>query len=218
MGAVAAVSREPAHREREESQAASARSVRGPRREAQWRESSAEPRVDACQDNPVKPSEIAARVNGISTPFGGISWVPAVSDMQVARRVIAFIEVRRVLFGTYANEVPDQCVQSVIEIRNFLTEVIGAGGIADELEQPLRLARGFALRFLDRVGATERSLPDGAGERHLFARSDWRMHDYWFGEALGELRAGAAIQVGVIAARYKIDVEDDLASMLPDAT
>ncbi len=166
----------------------------------------------------MKASEIAARVNGISTPFGGISWVPAVADVQVARRVIAFVEVRRVLFGTYANEVPDQCVQSVIEIRDFLTEVIGAGGVADELEQPLRLARGFCVRFLDRVGATERSLPNNAGERHLFTRTDWRMHDYWFGEALGELRAGVAIQVGVIAARYKLSVDDDLASMLPNAT
>ncbi|HEY4226028.1 MAG TPA: DUF6650 family protein [Pseudolysinimonas sp.] len=164
----------------------------------------------------MKPSEIAARVNGISTPFGGISWIPPVVDVQVARRVITFVEVRRVLFGTAANEVPDQCVASVIEIRNFLTEVIGAGGIADELEKPLRLARGFCVRFLDRVGATERSLPDGAGDRHLFARPDWRMHDYWFGEALGELRAGVAIQIGVIAARYKLDVEDDLAGMLPD--
>ncbi|REJ03930.1 hypothetical protein DY023_16575 [Microbacterium bovistercoris] len=166
----------------------------------------------------MKASEIAARVNGISTPFGGISWTPAVSDVQVARRAIAFIEVRRVLFGTYANEVPDQCVQSVIDIRNFLTEVIGSGGLAAELEQPLRLARGFCVRFLDRVGATERALPDDAGARHLFAQPDWRMHDYWFGEALGELRAGVAVQVGFIAARYKLGVEDDLASILPDAT
>ena len=41
------------------------------------------------------------------------------------------------------------------------------------------------------------------------------MHDYWFGEALGELRAGVGLQVAIIAAAYGLDVEDDLASVLP---
>jgi hypothetical protein len=47
--------------------------------------------------------------------------------------VIAFVEVRRVLFSTYSDEVPAQCVQSVLEIRNFLTETIGQGHIGDKL-------------------------------------------------------------------------------------
>lgn len=171
----------------------------------------------ACEDALMKASEIAARVNGISTPFGGISWVPATADVTVAKKVITFVEVRRVLFGSAPGEVPEHCVRSVIEIRDFLTEVIGAGGIADELEQPLRLARGFCVRFLDRVGASERGLPRGAHERHLYEHRHYGINDYWFGEALGELRAGVAIQVGVVAARYKLSVEDDLASMLPPA-
>jgi len=37
-----------------------------------------------------------------------------------------------VLFSTYSNEVPEECVSSVLEIRGFLSEVIGAGGIAKE--------------------------------------------------------------------------------------
>lgn len=98
--------------------------------------------------------------------------MPAVSDVQVARRVIAFVEVRRVLFGTYANEVSEQCVSSVLEIRDFLTEMIGAGGTAEELKKPSRPARGFCLRSLERVGVTERPLPPEAGERHLFMHRD----------------------------------------------
>ena len=164
----------------------------------------------------MQPSDIAPRVRGISFPAAGDGWIPRIDDEQVARRVITFVEVRRVLFGTYANEVPAQCVDSVIEIRNFLTDVIGTGGIADELEQPLRLARGFCVRFLDRVGASERGLPKEAKDRHLHERVEWQMHDYWFGEALGELRTGVALQIGVIAVRYGLPVEDDLASILPD--
>jgi hypothetical protein len=44
------------------------------------------------------------------------------------------------------------------------------------------------------------------------------MHDYWFGEALGELRTGVALQVAIIAKAFglDVDVEDDLAKVLPN--
>lgn len=51
--------------------------------------------------------------------------------------------------------------------------------------------------------------------RHLFRDAQWRMNDYWFGEALGELRSGVGMQVAVVAAAFGLDVEDDLAIVLP---
>lgn len=162
-------------------------------------------------------SEIAARLNGISTPLGGVSWVPPVVDVEVARSVIVFLEPRRVLFSTYSNEVPDQCVASVLEIRDHLTAILQRGGIAMELEGSIRLMRGYCTRFLERVGATEATVPRGDRDRQLFRHSHWAMHDYWFGEALGELRAGIGLQAGTIAARYRLDIEDDLAGMIPAA-
>ncbi len=40
------------------------------------------------------------------------------------------------------------------------------------------------------------------------------MHDYFFGEALGELRSGVGLQVAIISAAYGLDV-DALADTLP---
>lgn len=103
-------------------------------------------------------------------------------------------------------------MQSVIEIRDFLTEQIGQGRIADELANPLRVMRRYCVGFLTRVGVNERA---GRGDRFLFSEPGYRMMDYFFGEGLGELRAGVGMQIAIIAASFGLDVEDDLAQTLP---
>ena len=47
----------------------------------------------------MKFSEIANRLTGISTPLGGVSWQSSDLEMSAARRVIAFLEDRRVLYA-----------------------------------------------------------------------------------------------------------------------
>jgi hypothetical protein len=167
-------------------------------------------------------ADVVARVPGTSTPVFGISWAPPTVDVTVARDVVAFIETRRVLFSSYTSEVPEECVASVQQIRDFLGTVLGGGaidaaGIAVELREPLRLMRRYCVRFLEVVGAN--AMPDArvtAGRRRQFPPPQWRMHDYWFGEALGELRAGVCLQVAIIAASFGLDVEDYLARRLPE--
>jgi len=77
----------------------------------------------------MKFSEIANRLTGISTPLGGASWEPAELEIGAARRLVAFLEDRRVLYDPGQLEVPSHCVQSVLEIRRCLSEELGIPGV-----------------------------------------------------------------------------------------
>jgi hypothetical protein len=101
----------------------------------------------------MKMSEIASRLNGISTPFFGLSWTPATADVQVAKGVITYLEGRRLPYD--GHEIPPyseairRIDQSVREIRAFLTQTLVAGGIGPEMDQTLRLMRRACMDFLD---------------------------------------------------------------------
>ena len=69
-------------------------------------------------------------------------------------------------------------------------------------------ARRVACRkFLQRVGT--------GGREGIHHANGWGFHSWTFGNAPGELRATFGIYVAKIAAAFKQDVEDRLASILP---
>jgi hypothetical protein len=160
------------------------------------------------------------RITGFQLPGGwGLQWQPEPSDADAARRVVAFLERRRVLFSTHTSEVPEECVTSVLAIADMLTEVLGEATTGRNLVGPLRMMRGACLTFLTRVGATEDRHDPKAGKRRLYREESWRMYDYAFGEALGELRAVVGLQVAMLAEGYNLDIDGylahDLARILP---
>ena len=89
----------------------------------------------------MKFSEIANRLTGISTPLGGVSWQSSDLEVSAARRVIAFLEDRRVLYAPEEMEVASHCVQSVLEIRHFLSGELGKLDAKSEFAASLRAMR-----------------------------------------------------------------------------
>ena len=122
-------------------------------------------------------SEIVNRLTGISTPFGGASWQPAEMEIAAARRVIAFLEDRRVLYEPSEMEVPSHCVHSVIEIRHRLSDELGKLDSGSELAASLRAMRAACRKFLERVGTDGR---DG-----IHDANGGGFHSWTFGSALG---------------------------------
>ena len=145
-------------------------------------------------------SEVLHRVTGISTPIGGVSWEPSKTELAVARRVIAFLEDRRVLYAPGELEIPHHCVMSVIEICHYFTQELGYLDGASVLGANLRAMRAACRKFLDRVGPDGSRVPRGI---------------MGVCEALGELRGVIGVHLARVAAQFKLDIEDDLALILP---
>jgi len=144
--------------------------------------------------------EVARRLTGISCPIFGVSWDPGPAKVASARRVLTFLEDRRVLYAPWDVEVHAHCIASVLEVRRFLTEQLGElDDHDDDIGPHLRAMRAACRQFLRTAGEPED-----------------RPFAFWlFIDALGELRAVFGVHVAQLSAKFGIDVEDDLASILP---
>ncbi|ABK17584.1 DUF6650 family protein [Syntrophobacter fumaroxidans] len=69
----------------------------------------------------LKGKGLLSRLTGVSTPVGGVNWTPPIAEADVAKKLLVFLEDRRVLFMPYDSEVGYYVVESILEIRQRLT-------------------------------------------------------------------------------------------------
>lgn len=135
----------------------------------------------------MKPRQILSTLRGLSIIGTGASWQPPESEMRIAGRLVAFLKDRRVLLNNYELEIPQHCVDSILDIRSFITEQLGElkgrdATITDNLEG----IRAACRRFLNTV--------QGSGHRVILDNSFQPGSNAWdFFTALGELRATIGI-------------------------
>jgi hypothetical protein len=151
--------------------------------------------------------EIASKITGFSFPIFGISWNPSKPEIVVARKVMTFLEDRRVLYVVYELETPKHCTESVIKIREFLTEQLFDLDAKSELATTLRAIRSACRKFLDTIQS-----------QYYFDKSN---RDFGMGEqihfynAMGELRATIGILIGKILVMHGLDFEGQLIEIIP---
>lgn len=144
------------------------------------------------------------RPTGVGAFGFSLNWEKVPGDEHVARRVVTFLEDRRLLFGERHVEDELHCVHSAIEIRRFLTEELTKAKPGRSLAESLRAIRTSMRAFVDAAG------PDARNFRYHHGHMTDR-----FSLALGELRSLVGLHLAVIADQYGIDVEPDLAQILP---
>ena len=145
------------------------------------------------------------RPTGIGGFGFSINWEKFPGDEEVARRMITFLEDRRVLFGKRHGEDEQYCVDSANRIRDFTTDQLTHAKAGKSLATSIRAIRTAVRAFVEAAGPRA---------RNFSYRRDGAMTDE-FSLALGELRSRVGLHVALIAYHYGIQVEDELQQILP---
>ena len=154
--------------------------------------------------------EIANKITGISIPIFGISWTPAKLEIDVAKKVIVYLEDKRVLYVIYELESPRHCLNSVIQIREFLTTQLFDVDGNSELSTILREMRGTCRNFLNNVQEKYSfNKISGTIDRELGTEN---IHFY---NAMGEFRIRMGILIAKVLIMYGINCESDLLNIIP---
>jgi hypothetical protein len=151
--------------------------------------------------------DLARRITGFSTPFFGVQWTPPSAERDAVRAFLSFLEDRRVLYTPYHLEVGGDVERSVHEIRRRCTEGLAALPDQSRATGPVRAIRAACRRFHDEPRADF---------RNLYQRDFGEFRDQaGFFTALGELRATIGAQIAILAVLYEVELEAELATILP---
>lgn len=167
---------------------------------------------DITQKGRIAANSLAHRLSGFSLPFFGVQWTPPADEREIVRSLLTALEDRRVLFVPYHLEVVSQVTSSVLQMRETLTKTLQALPETSRAAGSIRAMRTACRRFLEEP-PDFRNLMRWHGGRHA---GDEEGNPSFF-VALGELRATFGTHIAALAYQYGLDVEPELASILPSS-
>lgn len=142
--------------------------------------------------------QLASRITGVSLPIFGMSWEPPVSEREIVRSLLVFLEDRRAFHHHHWVEVEHEVVDSVQLVRAELTRAL------QQLPEDSK-----AVPFLKSMRAACREYLDAIGPR--------REHYGRFEHVaeLGRLRTIIGTNVAYLAVQFGIDVGGELGRVIP---
>jgi hypothetical protein len=97
----------------------------------------------------MKIKKLAKNIKGISTPIGGISFEIPESDKEIIRKLLFFLEDRRVLFQSVCREYSIHVDESVLKIREQLTETLTKINEDSFFYEDLKKLRNACRKYLE---------------------------------------------------------------------
>jgi uncharacterized protein DUF6650 len=167
---------------------------------------------------------LVSRLSGLSAFGFSVSWKASEPERHVVRSVIKVLEDKRVLYVDYESEVRLEVNQSLLEIRRVLTDGISRVSDSSPAAKAFGIMRAACRDFLTQphsdpylgktLGLYEVPPPGSRGETRFTPVTT--SEDNFF-IALGKLRGVFGHQLALLGYLYRIDLEKDLASILPPA-
>jgi hypothetical protein len=139
----------------------------------------------------------------------GASWRAPEPERVVVRDVITALEDKRALYSQAVWEEPSHVVQSLLKIRDELTNGLKRVGDSSPAKDAFRIMRASCRDFLTLTSAKAYEQKRG------MMRGDHMWEQEQFFVELGKLRAVFGQQLAVIGYLYGMDIEESLASILP---
>ena len=150
----------------------------------------------------LKGKKLLGRLTGVSTPIGGVNWAPPIDEAEVAKKLMVFLEDRRVLFMPFDMEIGLYVLRSIEEIRTRLTKDLEKIDRVSILGESISAMRASCRKFMTQTQ------DDPMDRRH------WHMEGMIL-QALGELRAIFGLHIARIACAYDLEIEEQLVPILP---
>jgi hypothetical protein len=143
-----------------------------------------------------------ASVGPISSGIGGEK---VTEDSEVARKVVAFLEHKVLLFSERQSGNERECVSAAAESRAFITAELTTAKPGESLASSLRAMRAALRTFVDAGGPGARNF---TGSRRSLS----------YCRALETLQALVGLQLATIVDRYDIQINPAIARMLARKT
>ena len=138
------------------------------------------------------------RITGVG-PWSA-QWEYLETNRDVARRVLADLEDRRVLFYSHGREDPEYCRRSADEIRQLMKGELSSVEQGDDMDRALRAIRNAAREFIDQAGAHSQRFQGDMGA-------------FW--KALEDMRIAMAPYIRGMATAYGVLIDHVLDENLP---
>jgi len=143
------------------------------------------------------------RIKGMSGFGFGISWDYSESEQAIAKKVISFLEFKRVLVNPAEMEIPEHCATSVIEIKNFLVGELPKVKDKKALQVCLREMCSACNKFLD-------ELPTENRHKIIYKNTNGNWEDASYSRILKEFRDTFIECIKTITTEYKIEIPNKL--------
>lgn len=151
----------------------------------------------------MKFKNILKHITGLSVPGFGIQWSPPKYESDIAEQLLLELEDKRVLYNPISMEDANHCVFSVNNIRENLTNAAKTLDRNSPVSKTVKKLRSACRQFCNIVGHHKFLTFESAIQNSILERELFKLRDR-FGKGIAE-----------ISVAYGIDVEDDLASIIP---